>query len=162
MVADPLQLLDCCPFSDGASAVLITTQEKAKKLTNKPIYIAGMGQASAGGLYIQQDITKAMARKTASKQAYLEAGIKPTDIDVCELHDCFTIAEIIAIEALGFFKAGKGYDAATKKDTYIGGKVAINTSGGLKAKGHPNWCNWSSTSYRNSGNNLGVRLIKDR
>ena len=137
MIADPLQLLDCCPFSDGASAVLITTQEKAKKLTNKPIYIAGMGQASAGGLYIQQDITKAMARKTASKQAYLEAGIKPTDIDVCELHDCFTIAEIIAIEALGFFKAGKGYDAATKKDTYIGGKVAINTSGGLKAKGHP-------------------------
>jgi acetyl-CoA C-acetyltransferase len=137
MIADPLQLLDCCPFSDGASAIVIASADKAKDLTKKPIYIEGMGQASAGPLYVQQDITRIIARETASKIAYKQAGLTPNDIDVCELHDCFSMAEILAIESLGFFEFGKGYDAAAKKDTYIGGKIPVNTSGGLKSKGHP-------------------------
>ena len=137
MVADPLQLLDCCPFSDGAAAVVISDAAIAKDLVKQPIFIAGMGQASAGPLHIQQDLTRVIARETASRDAYKQAGIKPTDIDVCELHDCFTTAEILAIESLGFYEFGSGYDAATKGETRIGGKIAINPSGGLKAKGHP-------------------------
>jgi len=137
MVADPLQLFDCCPFSDGAAAVVIAEVNRAKDLVDKPIYIAGMGQAACGGLYLQRDITRVRAREEAARQAYHQAGLTPSDIDVVELHDCFTIAEILAIEGLGFYEFGKGYDAATKGETTFGGKVVINPSGGLKAKGHP-------------------------
>jgi len=137
MVADPLQLLDCCPFSDGAAAVVIMDALKAKELVKKPIYIAGMGQASAGPLYVQKNLTRVRAREVASQVAYSQANISPKEIDVCELHDCFTIAEILAVESLGFYEFGKGYDAATKGETRLGGKVVVNPSGGLKAKGHP-------------------------
>ncbi len=137
MVADPLQLFDCCPFSDGASAVVITEASKAKDLIDKPVFIAGMGQASCGPLYLQRDLTRIRAREEASKQAFKQAGIKPEDIDVIELHDCFTIAEILALESFGLYEFGKAYDAATKGHTRIGGKVVVNPSGGLKAKGHP-------------------------
>jgi acetyl-CoA C-acetyltransferase len=137
MVADPLQLFDCCPFSDGAAAVVVAEAEKAKALVKKPIYIAGMGQASAGPLYLQQDLTRVRARETAVTQAYKESGLGPDNIDVVELHDCFTIAEILALESFGFYDFGHAYDAATKQETYLGGKVVINPSGGLKAKGHP-------------------------
>ena len=137
MVADPLQLFDCCPFSDGAAAVVIAEARKARDLVEKPVYIAGMGQGSAGPLYLQQDLTRLSARETAVKQAYREAGLGPDDIDVVELHDCFTIAEILALEGFGFYAFGKAYDAATKGETALGGKVAVNPSGGLKAKGHP-------------------------
>jgi acetyl-CoA C-acetyltransferase/acetyl-CoA acyltransferase len=137
MVADPLQLFDCCPFSDGSAAVVIAESTRAKNLVKKPIYIAGMGQASAGPLYLQQDITRVRAREIASQQAFKEAGVQPDDIDVVELHDCFTIAEILALESFGFYEFGKGYDAAAKGETSYGGKVVVNPSGGLKAKGHP-------------------------
>lgn len=137
MVADPLQLLDCCPFSDGASAVVIASAKKAGELVKKPVYIAGMGQAAAGPLHLQQDLTRILSREASVKQAYREAGIGPQDIDICELHDCFTIAEILAIEALGFYAPGKGYDAATRGETRLGSKLVVNPSGGLKAKGHP-------------------------
>ncbi len=137
MVADPLQLLDCCPFSDGASAVVVADGGKAKDLVKKPIYIAGMGQASAGPLYLQKDLSRVVAREEASRQAYKQAGLGPQDIDVVELHDCFTIAEILALESLGFYDFGKAYDAATKGETALKGKVVVNPSGGLKAKGHP-------------------------
>jgi len=137
MVADPLQLLDCCPFSDGAAAVVIAEANRARDLVEKPITIAGMGQASAGPLYLQKDLTHVISRETAVAQAYREAGVGPDDIDVVELHDCFTIAEILALESFGFYDFGKSYDAATKKDTTFKGKVVVNPSGGLKAKGHP-------------------------
>jgi len=137
MVADPLQLFDCCPFSDGAAAVVIAEASKARDLVKKPIYIAGMGQAASGALYLQQDITRVRAREEAARQAYSQAGLRPADVDVVELHDCFTIAEILAIESLGFYEFGKGYEAATRGETTFGGKVVINPSGGLKAKGHP-------------------------
>ena len=137
MVADPLQLLDCCPFSDGAAAIVIADAKKARGLVEKPIYVAGTGQASAGPLYSQKDISRVIARETAVKQAYKEAGVGPDDIDVVELHDCFTIAEILALEGFGFYEYGKAYDAATKGETTFNGKVVVNPSGGLKAKGHP-------------------------
>ena len=137
MVADPLQLLDCCPFSDGASAVVLAEAGFARDRVAKPVHIAGMGQASAGPLFVQQDLTRVRAREIASRAAYRQAGIHPEDVDVCELHDCFTTAEILAIEGLGFFEFGKGYDAATRGETRLGGQVVVNPSGGLKAKGHP-------------------------
>ncbi len=137
MVADPLQLLDCCPFSDGAAALVIGEASKVKQLVKKPIYISGMGQASAGPLHNQQDLTRIKTRETSSRMAYSMAGVTPDDIDVCELHDCFTIAEILASEALGFYDFGCGYDAAAKGETRLGGKTVINPSGGLKSKGHP-------------------------
>ncbi|UCF86087.1 MAG: propanoyl-CoA acyltransferase [Desulfobacteraceae bacterium] len=137
MVADPLQLFDCCPFSDGAAAVVVAAAEKAKELVKKPIYIAGMGQASCGPLYLQQDLTRVRARETSVAQAYKEAGLGPDDIDVVELHDCFTIAEILALESFGLYDFGNAYDAATKRETYLEGRVVVNPSGGLKAKGHP-------------------------
>lgn len=137
MVADPLQLLDCCPFSDGAAAVVVAEAGKARDLIKKPIYIAGTGQASAGPLYIQQDLTRVKAREVAVKMAYEEANLTPHDIDVCELHDCFTIAEVLAIESLGFYDFGQGYDAASRGETRLNGKIVVNPSGGLKAKGHP-------------------------
>lgn len=137
VVADPLQLFDCCPFSDGAAAVVVVSEDVAKKLTDKPVYILGVGQGSAGPLYRQKDVTVPVARVAAAKQAYEMAGLQPKDVDVVELHDCFTIAEIVASEALGFFEYGKGSEAVEMGETQIGGRIPINPSGGLKAKGHP-------------------------
>jgi len=137
VVADPLQLLDCCPFSDGAAAMVLASEEMVKKMTDKPVYILGAAQGSSGPLYRQKDITRIMAREASAAQAYRMAGLTPADIDVCELHDCFTIAEIVASEGLGFFEPGKGSEAIERGETAIGGRIAINPSGGLKAKGHP-------------------------
>jgi acetyl-CoA C-acetyltransferase len=138
MVAAPLTLHDCCPFSDGAAAVVLASEAAAKKLTNKPVYIAGIGQASGGPLITQGDtLPRIRAREISSRQAYDMAGLKPGDIDLCELHDCFSIASLIATEGLGFFEFGKAGEAWEKGQADIGGKVAINPSGGLKAKGHP-------------------------
>lgn len=138
MVCQPLQLLDCCPFSDGASAIVLVSEEKAKKLTDKPVYVVGIGQASAGNLLSQKDyLPRIRSRELSAKQAYDMAGLSPKDIDVCELHDCFSIATIIALEGLGFFEFGKASEAVEKGETKIGGKIPVNPSGGLKAKGHP-------------------------
>ncbi len=138
MVTTPLQLLDCCPFSDGAAAVILASEEVAKKLTDKPVYIAGSGQASSGHLASQyQYLPRIQAREISVKQAYGMAGVGPKDIDVCELHDCFSIASIIAVESLGFADFGTAGKLWEKGETKINGKIPINISGGLKAKGHP-------------------------
>jgi acetyl-CoA C-acetyltransferase len=138
VVATPLTLHDCCPFSDGAAAVVLASEDVAKKLTQKPVYITGTGQSSSGPLCNQNDyLPRIRAREISSKQAYAMAGIKPADVDVCELHDCFSIASLIAAEGLGFFDYGKAGAAWQKGEADIGGKVAINPSGGLKSKGHP-------------------------
>lgn len=137
MIADPLQLFDCCPFTDGAAAVVLASEEVIGRLTDKPVYILGVGQASNGSLGRQKDITRIMAREAAARQAYRMAGLEPREIDVVELHDCFTIAEIVASEGMGFFEFGTGGLAAEKGVTTIGGRLPINPSGGLKAKGHP-------------------------
>lgn len=138
MVSSPLQLLDCCPFSDGAAAVVIASEEVARKLTEKPVYITGIGQASSGKMSAQKKyLPRLKARELSVGQAYKMAGIGPADIDVCELHDCFSIASIIAAESLGFAEFGRGGELWEKGETRIGGKIPINVSGGLKSKGHP-------------------------
>jgi acetyl-CoA C-acetyltransferase len=138
MVSTPLQLHDCCPFSDGAAALVIASEEVAKKLTSKPVFITGVGQASNGPLANQQEyLPRLRARELSAKQAYDMAGLKPDDIDICELHDCFSIASLIAAESLGFFDYGTSGEAWIKGEADIDGKVAVNLSGGLKAKGHP-------------------------
>jgi len=138
MVSTPLQLHDCCPFSDGAAAVILTSEEIAQKLTGKPVYITGVGQASSGPLVSQQRyLPRLRAREISSRQAYAMAGVTPRDIDVCELHDCFSIASLISAEGLGFFEFGTSGEAWMKGEADIDGKIAINPSGGLKSKGHP-------------------------
>lgn len=138
MVCSPLQIYDCCPFSDGAAAMILASEDVAKKLTSKPVYIAGVGQASSGKLSAQKNYApRIRARELSVKQAYDMAGIGPEDVDVCELHDCFSIASIIAAESLGFAEYGKAGEMWEKGEFDRGGKVAINMSGGLKSKGHP-------------------------
>jgi acetyl-CoA C-acetyltransferase len=138
IVADPLHLYDCCPVSDGAAAVVLTTEEIATKLGKPMVSIDGVGQATdTHTLQERADPTDLAAVRLASEQAFEMAGIKPKDIDVAELHDAFTILEIAESEHAGFFKKGEGAKALEKGDTQIGGKLPINPSGGLKARGHP-------------------------
>ncbi|RJX15905.1 3-ketoacyl-CoA thiolase [Candidatus Bathyarchaeota archaeon] len=137
MIAYPLTLLDCCPMTDGATACVLASADIAERVIDKPIYVLGTGQGSAGGIYRQRDITVPKARVKSSKEAFEQAGIGPEDVDVVEIHDCFTIAEIIASEAMGFFEFGEGAEAVEKGKTSIGGKIPINPSGGLIGKGHP-------------------------
>jgi acetyl-CoA C-acetyltransferase/acetyl-CoA acyltransferase len=138
VVCSPLTLHDCCPFSDGGAAVVLASEDTARKLTPKPVYITGAGQASCGTLSNQsQYLPRIRAREISSQLAYKMAGVKPQDIDLCELHDCFSIASLIAAESLGFFDFGKAGEAWERGEADIGGKVAINPSGGLKSKGHP-------------------------
>lgn len=138
MVSTPIQLQDACPFSDGAAAVVVASEEVAKKLVKNPVYFAGIGQASSGKLSSQYKyLPRIYARELASQQSYRMAGLTPQDMDLCELHDCFSIAAMIAAEGLGFFEHGKSGEAWLNGETKIGGKIPINISGGLKAKGHP-------------------------
>ncbi len=138
VVAWPLKLYDCSLITDGASCLILTKPELAKKFTDTPVHIIGSGQASdAIGLYEREDITTLKAGKLAAKEAYNKAKVKPQDVDIAEVHDCFTIAEIIAYEDLGFCKPGKGGSFVEEGATKIEGKIPVNTSGGLKSKGHP-------------------------
>ena len=138
MVAYPLGLLDCSPVSDGAASIVLCAAEKAKKYTDKPIKIIGSGQASDTlALHARNDICTLESTVNAAKMAYKQANITSKDIDLAEVHDCFTIAEICAIEDLGFVKKGEGGKAIDNKITTLDGSLPINTSGGLKAKGHP-------------------------
>jgi acetyl-CoA C-acetyltransferase len=138
VVADPLHLYDCCPVSDGAAAVLLTTVEMANKLKKPIIKIAGVGQATdTHTLQERSDPTDLKSVTIASEKAFAMAGIKPKDIDVAELHDAFTILEIAESEHAGFFPKGKGAAALAAGETQLGGKLPINPSGGLKARGHP-------------------------
>jgi len=138
MVSQPLQLYDCCPFSDGGSAAVLVAEDKVKKLSSKPVWVAGVGQASAGNLLSQKEfLPRLRSRELAAQQSYKMAGLKPKDVDVVELHDCFSIATLIALEGLGFFENGKAGEGVEKGQTKIGGKIPVNLSGGLKAKGHP-------------------------
>ncbi len=136
-IAWPLRLFDCSPISDGASALLLVSEEIARSFTDDPIYVIGTGQASDGGMHERATLTSLPAARLASQQAYEMARVKPSDIQVAEVHDCFTIAEIIATEDLGFFEPGQGHIAVEEGLTARGGPRPINTSGGLKAKGHP-------------------------
>jgi acetyl-CoA C-acetyltransferase len=137
MIAWPLRLFDCSPVTDGAAAVLLVADDLAKKFTDHPLKIIGSGQASDYPLHDRTDLTSINAAKLAGQQAYQMAGIGPDDIQVAEVHDCFTIAEVIAIEDLGFFDPGTGFKQAEEGVIARDGMKPINSSGGLKAKGHP-------------------------
>ncbi|MBM3943260.1 MAG: hypothetical protein FJ316_10130 [SAR202 cluster bacterium] len=136
-IAWPLRLYDCAPITDGASCVLLVASELAGSFTDKPVHIAGTGQASGRPLHDAEELTSLSAAKAAAAQAYQMAGVTAQDIQVAEVHDCFTIAEIIATEDLGFFAPGEGPRAVDEGRTARTGDKPINTSGGLKAKGHP-------------------------
>ncbi|HEX5837910.1 MAG TPA: beta-ketoacyl synthase N-terminal-like domain-containing protein [Anaerolineales bacterium] len=137
MVAWPLRLFDCSPVTDGAAAVLLVAEERAYEFTDHPIHIIGSGQASDSALHDRPELTAIPAAKIASSKAYEMAGVTADDIRIAEVHDCFTIAEIIATEDLGFFVPGEGFKAAEDGMTARHGAKPVNTSGGLKAKGHP-------------------------
>ncbi len=136
-VAEPLRLFDCAPISDGASVVILASEEVARKYTDTPVYISACCQASDYiALHSRRDITTMDAVVYASKQAYKQAGIEPKDIDVAEVHDSFTIAEIIAYEDLGFVEKGRGAELIREGVTELDGEIPVNPSGGLKACGH--------------------------
>ncbi|ODS41988.1 MAG: acetyl-CoA acetyltransferase [Candidatus Altiarchaeales archaeon IMC4] len=137
-IATPLKLLDCSPITDGSAAVILAGEKTAKRLTDKPIWIEGTGQSGDSlALHDRKSLSRTDAAVRASRLAYEMAGIGPQDIDTAEVHDCFTIAEIMAIEALGFCDFGQGGKITENGETRIGGRIPVNTSGGLKAKGHP-------------------------
>ena len=137
MVADPLKLYDCCPFTDGGAALVLVSEEVARK-SRRPIWVLASAAASDSMLIgDKRDLSRVPATERAAATAYRQAGIGPQDVDVVELHDCFTIAEIVATEGLGLFEPGVGGLAAEKGWTSLGGKIPVNPSGGLKAKGHP-------------------------
>lgn len=137
-IADPLKLLDASPITDGAAALVLASEEKAKKLCDTPIWIKGSGHATDSiSLHDRDDILTLKATVEAAKQAYTQAKLEPKKIGMAEVHDCFTIAELLAIEDLGFVKKGISGKFTQEGNTSIGGKIPINSSGGLKAKGHP-------------------------
>lgn len=138
MVADPLRLMDCSPITDGAAAVILCPLDRAKEFTDKPVKIIGVGAATGPiALHDHKDLTRLDAVRLAGERAYKMANKKPEDIDFVEVHDCFSIAEIVVAEELGFFEYGKAGKAIAEGQATYGGKIVINTSGGLKAKGHP-------------------------
>ena len=138
VVASPLKLYDCCPFSDGASAIILCSEDFAKKSGRPFIEVIGSGRgASPAAVQGRDDITTIPSTVAAANQAYKMAGITAKDIDFAEVHDCFTIAELIDIEDLGFFKKGAGASAVREGATSRDGEIPINPSGGLKSKGHP-------------------------
>jgi len=138
LVADPLTVLDSSPVSDGGACVILASEEVAKKLQRPMIKIIGSGVATDSlALDQRDDITALNAVKVSAEHAYKMAGLKPTDIDLAEVHDCFTIAEICILEELGFAERGKGGLFTEQGHTTLTGKIPINTSGGLKSKGHP-------------------------
>lgn len=137
-VAYPLKVFDCCANADGAACVIMTNEKKAKNFTDTPIWFDGLGSASAEMSILRRpNLFEIPSAVEAAKQAYAQAKVKPSDIQVAEVHDCFTIAEIMAYEDLGFCPKGKGGKFIEERQSYIGGKIPVNVDGGLKAKGHP-------------------------
>jgi acetyl-CoA C-acetyltransferase len=138
MVSDPLGMFDCAPNSDGAAAVVLCSMDKARKYTDTPVKILASGQASDTlALHHRNSIVGFAATRVAADRAFKQAKLTPKDVNFAEVHDNFTISEILAIEDLGFFQKGEGGKATMDGQTLVGGKIAINTSGGLKARGDP-------------------------
>ena len=138
VVASPLKLYDCCPFSDGASSVILCNEKFAKEHTKDYINVIGSGRGgSPAALQGREYLTTIPSTKIAAEAAYKMAGITSKDVDFAEVHDCFTIAEIVDTEDLGFFEKGKGVEGVRENQTSRKGDIPINPSGGLKSKGHP-------------------------
>ncbi len=137
-VCHPLHLLDCCPQTDGAAATLLVSADRAHEFTDNPVFVAGFGVATDHPyLHEKESFTEIKATRMAAQRAYAMAGIEPAQVDCAEVHDCFTITEILDIEDLGFVDKGDGGRASLEGDTALTGRIPVNTSGGLLAKGHP-------------------------
>jgi acetyl-CoA C-acetyltransferase len=130
MIASPLRLFDCSLVTDGAACVFLASEEVAKKYTDEPIWITGTGQGSAAlSLHDRGSLTGFIATQEAARQAYDMSGLKPSDIQISEVHDCFTIAELVALEDLGFYEKGKAAEAVKNGNSKLDGRLPINTSG---------------------------------
>ena len=137
-VSSPLRVGDCCANADGTSCIIVANEEKAKQFCKKPVWILGIGSASASVNLTGRDrLHGLLVAEQAAKEAYAMAGVGPKDIDVAEVHDCFTIAELLAYEALGFAEPGGGKELIRSKETYKKGSIPVNVDGGLLSKGHP-------------------------
>jgi acetyl-CoA C-acetyltransferase len=137
-VVTPLKMLDCCANADGAIVMILASKDVAKKVTDKPIWIHGLGASSSSAtLAGRETYSSILCTREPAKMAYDMAGIGPEDIDVAQVHDCFTITEIINYEDLGFAKPGEGVKLLEDRGTYLGGKIPVNLDGGLLSKGHP-------------------------
>ena len=137
-VASPLRVGDCCANADGSACIIVASEEKAKSISKKPVWISGVGAASTSVNLAGRDLfTGLTVAQQAAQQAYEMAGVGPKDIDVAEVHDCFTIAEMMAYENLGFAKPGEGTELIRNKETYQEGSIPVNVDGGLLSKGHP-------------------------
>jgi acetyl-CoA C-acetyltransferase len=137
-IAEPLHLFDCCPVSDGAASVVLVSEDVAAKLSGPKVRVAGIGQATdTHAVHEREDPTDLKSVRIAAQKAFDRAGLKPSDVDVAELHDAFTVLEIAESEASGFFPRGEGHKALERGETRLDGTLPINPSGGLKAKGHP-------------------------
>jgi acetyl-CoA C-acetyltransferase len=137
-VASPLRVGDCCANADGSSCIIVASAEKARELCDKPVWIRGIGAASAPVNLAGRDLFTGLAvARQAASQAYDMAGMRPEDIDVAEVHDCFTIAEMMAYEDLGFAEPGGGRELINARQTYLDGRIPVNVDGGLLSKGHP-------------------------
>ncbi len=164
-VASPLKVFDCSPISDGSAAVILAPLDEAYSYAKEPVEIVASAHATDTiALHDRESLVELKATKVAAEKAYKQAGISAKDIDVAEVHDCFTIAEILAIEDLGFFPKGEGGKATLEGRTTFGGDVVINTSGGLKAAGHP----VGATGVKQAGEialqlrgDAGERQVKD-
>jgi len=138
VVSSPLKRFDCCANADGASCMIVADKEMVKSISKKPVWILGLGAGTAPiTMSGRESLTGLNCARVAAKEAYRMAGVTPQDIDVAEVHDCFTIAELMAYEDLGFAEPGEGKDLIRSKETYIEGKIPINVDGGLLSKGHP-------------------------
>ncbi|MFQ6037892.1 MAG: acetyl-CoA acetyltransferase, partial [Candidatus Aminicenantales bacterium] len=137
-VATPLRVGDCCANADGSSCVIVASEEKARALSQKPVWILGLGASSASVNMAGRDVfTGLTVARQAAHLAYRMAGVRPEDVDVAEVHDCFTISEILAYEDLGFAEPGKGKHLIRNKETCREGRIPVNVDGGLLSKGHP-------------------------
>jgi len=137
-IATPLKMFDCCANADGSSCIILASEEKAKELCRKPVWIKGLGMATAPINMAGRDTFSGLkCAQLAAKRAYEMAEIKPSDVNVAEVHDCFTIAEMMAYEDLGFAEPGQGRDLIRNKETYKEGNIPVNVDGGLLSKGHP-------------------------
>lgn len=164
-VTSPFKKFDCCANADGASCIILADRDVAAKFTDKPVWIMGLGAATdSTSMSGRKLLTGLLSAQDAAKQAYKMAGVGPDDIDVAEVHDCFTISEILAYEDLGFAKPGEGYRLIEEKQTYVDGKIPVNVDGGLLSKGHPIGATGGSqirTIFRQLRGEAGNVQVKD-
>ena len=165
VVATPLRVYDCCANADGAACVILATEARARECARPPVWLSGMGCASASMSVLRRpNLVGLPSAERAAAQAYAMAGVGPGDIQVADVHDCFTIAELMAYEDLGFCARGEGGPFLADRQTHIGGRVAVNVDGGLKAKGHPIGATGVSMTYeiaRQLRGEAGERQVPD-